>query len=184
MPLNGVLRIDGTGRIKSACRPQQRREAGPVEHQQNNAEPSHGMGSPKRASLSLCNVLRHMCSNSEKGSVRHSRFGNTRSALPGTNAGRTERPNSRKRRLARFRRTAVQNRRPITIPNMALGHMSGQTWRLNNPVETRRPNFLMCWISRLRFKKNVTGPCPCAMNNSPAYHLGSTTPTIGDSRDA
>ena len=32
--------------------------------------------------------------------------------------------------------------------------MPGQIWRLKNPVETRRPFFLMSWISRLRFKKS------------------------------
>ena len=129
---------------------------------------SHNAGSPKQASRCLRKVLRHIFSNSAKGSVRHSLFGKTRKPYPGSNAGRTERPNSRKRRLALLRRTAIPNRRPITIPSMAWGNISGQTWRLNNPVETRRPAFLICSISRLRFRKNGIGPCPCAINNSPA----------------
>lgn len=158
MPLNGILRVHGTGRMESACRSQQRRHADSVGHQEHDAQSPQHAGSPKRANRCLCNVLRHMFFSSAKGRVRHSRFGNTRNAYPGLNAGRTERPNSRKRRFARFRETAVPNRRPITIPIIASWDMSGQIWRLNNPVETRRPIFLMCWMSRLRFKKNGTGP--------------------------
>ena len=165
VPLNHILRIYRTGGIKSACWSQQRRNAGSVKHQQQDAQTPHNAGSPRRANRCLIRVLRHKVSNSAKGSVRHSRFGKTSTPDPGSNAGRTERPNSRKRRLARFRRTAVPNRRPITMPSMASENMSGQNWILKHPVETRRPTFLICSMSRLRFKKNGTGPCPCAMNS-------------------
>lgn len=54
--------------------------------------------------------------------------------------------------------------------------MPGQIWRLNNPVETRRPFFLMCWISRLRFKKNGTTPCPAVMTNLPVGYPSRSHP--------
>ncbi len=41
--------------------------------------------------------------------------------------------------------------------------MPGQIWRLKNPVETRRPFFLMSWISRLRFKKSGAHACPAVI---------------------
>src|SRR5574340_1314922 len=135
--LDGILRIDGACGMKPAGRPQQRRQADTIGHQQGDAQPPYGEGSPKRASRCLCNMPRHWLCNSAKGRIRQSRFGNTRNMFPGTNAVRTERPNSRNRRLARFRRTAVPKRRPITIPNIASPDVPGQIWRLNNPVETR-----------------------------------------------
>lgn len=59
----------------------------------------------------------------------------------------------------------------MTIPIMASwGSMPGQIWRLNNPVETRRPFFLMSWISRLRFKKNGTALCPADITHLPVGH--------------
>lgn len=174
MPLDGVLRIHGTRRIETAGRPKQRRNTGTVDRQEYETHAPQREGSPKRANRCLCNVARHRLCNSTNDRFRHSRFGNTRNAFPGTNTDRAARPSSRNRRFARFRRTAVPNRRPITIPIMASWVMPGQIWRLNSPVETRRPFFLMCWISRLRFKKNGTDICPTAITNLPAGYLAAS----------
>lgn len=163
---NGVLRIDGTGRMEAACGTKHRRHTGPVDRQQADAEVPHDEGSPTRTNRCLCNVLRHTLCSSTNGTFRHCRFGKTRNACPALNVGRTARPNSRNRRFALFRRTAVPNRRPMTIPIMvSWGIVPGQIWRLNNPVETRRPFFLMSWISPLRFKKNDADACPAVITN-------------------
>jgi hypothetical protein len=162
---NGILGVYGTCGMKSASRPKQWREAGSIDHQQHNAQASQSKGSPTRANRCRCNVPRHAFCNSTNGRFRHSRFGKTRKACPGTSNGRIERPNSRNRRFARFRCTAVPNRRPITIPIIVSRDRVGQIWRLNNPVETRRPVSLMRWISRLHFKKNCTDRCPAVMTN-------------------
>jgi hypothetical protein len=172
VPFNCALGIHGAGGVKPACRSQQWREEGSVKHQETNAEASHNPGSPNWANRCLRKVLRHTCSNSAKGSVKHSRLGKTRIPYPGNKAGRTDRPISRKRRLARFRRTAVPNRRPITMPSIASENIPGQNCRLNHPVETRRPVFLIRSMSRLRLRKNDTGLCPCVMN-SPACQTPS-----------
>ena len=171
IPLDGILRIDRTGWIKTTSGPDQWRNTGAIDRQEYKTEAPQREGSPKRANRCLSNVARHMFCNSTNGRFRHSRFGNTRKACPGTNTDRAARPSSRNRRFARFRRTAVPNRRPITIPIIASWDKPEQIWRLNNPVETRRPLFLMCWISRLRFKKNGTDFCPAVITNPPAGYL-------------
>lgn len=171
IPLNGILRIDRTGRIEPTRGPEQWRHAEPVDRQEHQTDTPQRKGSPKRANRCLSNVARHMLCNSTNDRLRHSRFGNTRNACPGTNTGLSARPSSRNRRFARFRRTAVPNRRPITIPIIASWDKPEQIWRLNSPVETRRPLFLMCWISRLRFKKNGTTRCPAVITNPPAGYL-------------
>jgi hypothetical protein len=134
VPFNRALGIHGAGGVKPACRSQQWREEGSVKHQETNAEASHNPGSPNCANRCLRKVLRHTCSNSAKGSVKHSRLGKTRIPYPGNKAGRTERPISRKRRLARFRRTAVPNRRPITMPSITSENIPGQNCSRNAPA--------------------------------------------------
>ena len=86
--------------------------------------------------------------------------------------GRAARPSSRNRRFARFRRTAVPE--PSTDRQSHHGIplvMPGQIWRLNSPVETRRPFFLMCWISPATLQENGTDICPTAITNLPAGYL-------------
>ena len=89
------------------------------------------------------------------------------SRIRGTMRDARNDPFHEKRRLARFRRTAVPNRRPITMPSIASENIFGQNCRLNHPVETRRPVLLIRSMSELRLRKNDTGLCPCVMN-SPA----------------
>lgn len=171
IPLNGVLRIYRAGWIETASWPEQRRQAGTVDHQEQQTEAPQREGSPPRANRCLCNVARHTLCNSTNDRFRHSRFGNTRNVYPDSNAGRAARPSSRKSRFARFRRTAVPNRRPMTIPILVSWDTSEQIWRLKSPVETRRPCFLMCWISPLRFKNNGTDTCPAVITNLLAGYL-------------
>ena len=171
IPLNGALRIDRAGRVEATRRPEHGRHADAVDRQEHETEAPQREGSPKRANRCLCNVARHTPCNSANDRFRQSRFGKTRNACPGTNAGRSARPSSRKSRFARFRRTAVPNRRPMTIPICVSWETPEQTWRLNSPVETRRPCFLMCWISPLRFKKNGADTCPAVITHLPAGYL-------------
>ena len=152
--------------MEAARRPEHRRHTGAVDRQKADTEIPHDEEAPERANRCLCNVLRHTLCSSTNGTFRHCRFGKTRNACPAISVGRTARPNSRNRRFALFRRTAVPNRRPMTIPIMASwGIAPGLIWRLNNPVETRRPFFLMSWISRLRFKKNDADACPAVITD-------------------
>lgn len=166
IPINGVLRIDRTGRVKAAGRTQHGRQTSAIDGEKADTHVSHDEGSPKRANRCLRNVLRHTVCSSTNGTFRQSRFGNTRKACPAINAGRTARPNSRNSRFARFRRTAVPNRLPMTIPIIAsCGIMPGEIWRLNNPTETRRPLFLISWMSRLRVKKNGADARPAVITD-------------------
>lgn len=98
------------------------------------------------------------------GCVSASRLGNTSSACPGMSWLRTCLANSRNRRLARFRRTALPNRRPTIIPTRADSPWTRQTKRLKNAVESRRPCCLTNSISRLLRKKSPLSPPSCAID--------------------
>src|SRR5262245_62109930 len=115
-PDNRLASISRTSRLKSASRPQQRRNSVSVQRKQRQADRFHPIFSEKLSKPWRPSVARHVFIKSAKGSPSASRFGNTKRAWPETSSPRTCLVNSRKRRLARLRRTAIPNRFQTKMP--------------------------------------------------------------------
>ena len=159
--IDGLAGILGARRFKSAGRPKPRRDPEPIRPNDRHAYRLHRNFSDALSTPWRRSVAHHRRFNSSNGRVRASRFGNTRSACSAASSPRTCRDNSRKRRFARFRRTAMPNRLPTTIPTRVVRASLLQTSRLKQAVDSRRPWCFTYSMSRLARRKKDRSPVAC-----------------------
>lgn len=158
---DGLARILGACRFKTAGRPQPGRDPKPVGGNHRHAHRPHHHFSGSLSNPWRCSVARHSRFSSSNGRVRASRFGNTSSTWSSARSCRTCRDNSRKRRFTRFRRTAIPNRLPTTMPTRLARASALQTSRLKHGVDSRRPCCFTYSMSRLARRKKTRSPAPC-----------------------